>query len=307
MIRLANKWLELEISPKGAEICSIKGLRTGKEYLWKGDPALWNRHSPLLFPIVGRLNKDTAYIDGRKYKIPKHGFLSDAKFETKLLEPHMVVLYFDSSARMHSMFPFPFHIEVMYKLRSNHLEVLWRLRNTGISPMPFQIGGHPGLNYPNNSSHMRVKAYLSFRGRKNLESASVAESGCLAQRRYALPMEDIYLPITDELFNNDSVIIDRNQVDTVALLDLNKKPYVTLETQAPVILLWSPYRQDAPFICIEPWYGLPDYDGYEGDFEMRPYTNRVNPGHQAAMGYMLRMDAEVLPNALSRKNKFYKP
>lgn len=303
MIRLSNKWLEIEISPKGAEVCSIKGLRTHKEYIWKGDPALWNRHSPLLFPIVGRLNKDTAIIDGQRYKIPKHGFMSDAKFETKLIDEHKVVLYFDSSGKMHSIYPFPFHLEVMYKLRGNRLEVQWKLRNTGISVMPFQIGGHPGLYYPNNTSHAHIKAYLSFKGRRNIESASVADSGCLAQRRYELPMEGAYLPVTDELFNNDSVIIDQEQVDSISLLDLNKNPYVTLESNAPVTLLWSPYRQDAPFICIEPWFGLPDYEGYEGEFALRPYTNTVTPGHQAAMGYSLRMDAEALPPALSTKRK----
>ncbi|MDY2778499.1 MAG: aldose 1-epimerase family protein, partial [Alloprevotella sp.] len=47
---------------------------------------------------------------------------------------------------------------------------------------------------------------------------------------------------------------------------------------APVWLFWSPQGQHAPFVCAEPWYGLCDPIGYEGDVSGRPYINSLTAG-----------------------------
>ena len=51
MKTISNKQLTIQVSPHGAELCSI--VANGKEYLWQANPAFWKRHSPVLFPIVG--------------------------------------------------------------------------------------------------------------------------------------------------------------------------------------------------------------------------------------------------------------
>ena len=48
MKTISNKQLTIQVSPHGAELCSI--VANGKEYLWQADPAFWKRHSPVLFP-----------------------------------------------------------------------------------------------------------------------------------------------------------------------------------------------------------------------------------------------------------------
>lgn len=304
MDKLANKWLEIENSQKGAEVCSIKGLRTGNEYIWKGDGELWEKHCPLLFPVAGHLNNDVAYIDGTQYKMSDFGFVSDVRFERKSIESRVAVYALDSSAKMHQQFPFPFHLEVTYKLRANHLDIVWKVMNTGIIDMPFQIGGLPGINYPPLTGRSRVKGYLSFQRSSPVVSTAVSSSGCLKSRRYDLPLENDLLPVRDEFFSNDFIVIDQGQVKEVDLLDVAKRPYLSMKSQAPVKLLWSPLQRNAPFICMAPLYGLPDYEGYQGGFRERPYTNKLAPGHQTMVGYTLRMDAEVLPASLSiRKNK----
>ena len=54
MITLKNQYLTVEIDDLGAQLCSVKAP-CGREYIWQADPAIWGRHAPLLFPVIGRL------------------------------------------------------------------------------------------------------------------------------------------------------------------------------------------------------------------------------------------------------------
>ena len=80
MVELKNEQLSVVVSEKGAELQSIKDAH-GKEYLWQADPKYWNRHSPILFPIVCSVNDETYRVDGKEYHLPRHGFARDATFK----------------------------------------------------------------------------------------------------------------------------------------------------------------------------------------------------------------------------------
>ena len=271
--------------------------------MWNGDGRFWNRHSPLLFPLVGKLRDGRTKINGETYELPKHGFVSDAPFSKIDQNDRLLVYRLESTPEMHRIFPFPFRIDVTYKLRANQLKVIWRVLNTGVKILPFHIGGHPGINYPEYKQGSKVKAYAGFRRPSPIESAAVGSSGCLSEDRYDIPMVKNLLEITDECFKNDAIIIDRSQVKYIALYDLKQRPYVSMDFDAPVLLLWSPYGVDAPFVCLEPWYGLCDAENFKGDFYARPYTNVVAPGHYVEMGYTLHMDAEISRSAMSIKKE----
>nr|WP_253295574.1 hypothetical protein [Roseburia sp. MSJ-14] len=49
---LKNEQLTVGFETKGAEMISLRGNKSGKEYLWNADAKFWGRHSPVLFPIV---------------------------------------------------------------------------------------------------------------------------------------------------------------------------------------------------------------------------------------------------------------
>ena len=57
--RIENDYLCVRIQSKGAEMCSVVKKETGEELLWQADPAVWNRHAPILFPYCGRLKNGT--------------------------------------------------------------------------------------------------------------------------------------------------------------------------------------------------------------------------------------------------------
>ena len=91
---LENEELYVEINSVGAELSRIKNKKNDKEYLWNADEKYWKRHSPVLFPIVGKLKKNQTLIGGRTYELMQHGFARDLDFEpiTKLDHFHSYVL-----------------------------------------------------------------------------------------------------------------------------------------------------------------------------------------------------------------------
>ena len=49
--------------------------------------------------------------------------------------------------------------------------------------------------------------------------------------------------------------------------------------EAPLFGIWSPPGKNAPFICIEPWYGRCDDEYFDGDLTEREWGNKLAP-HQ---------------------------
>ena len=76
---LGDGGITATIKADGAELCSLRNAE-GIELLWQAGPA-WPRHSPLLFPIVGRLKDDQLRHRGTAYPITQHGFARDHRFE----------------------------------------------------------------------------------------------------------------------------------------------------------------------------------------------------------------------------------
>ena len=58
------------VKKEGGELISIK--KDGKEYLHDGKE-FWNRHAPILFPIVGMIKDNKTSILGKTYEMKQHG------------------------------------------------------------------------------------------------------------------------------------------------------------------------------------------------------------------------------------------
>ena len=105
MVELKNEQLSVVVSEKGAELQSIKDAH-GKEYLWQADPKYWNRHSPILFPIVCSVNDETYRVDGKEYHLPRHGFARDATFKLIAQSQRKVTFVLESSEATKKVYPY---------------------------------------------------------------------------------------------------------------------------------------------------------------------------------------------------------
>lgn len=288
MTTLSNEVLTVQVSGHGAELVS---LRKGHvEYLWQADPAFWGRHSPVLFPIVGSVWEARYRVDGTEYALGQHGFARDMEFTLVSSADDEVRYRLESSEETLEKYPWPFCLEIAYRLHGNSLDVIWEVVNPGDREMYFQIGAHPAFNYPDYDPDRMERGFFSFDRKDGLECIRIKAKGCVdAETKYPLELrEDGLLPLDRETFDSiDTLMLQDSQISCVTLHRPDGTPWLKLDFSAPVVGLWSPPRRNAPFICIEPWYGRCDRAHYEGDYRDKDWVNRLKPGEKFSSVYTI--------------------
>lgn len=290
-ITLTNDVLAVVIDTHGAELQSIDNIRTGRRYLWHGDKAYWGRRSPVLFPIVGSLWDGTFRMDGKEYGLGQHGFARDMEFAVMEDVPENEAWFvLEANDETMAKYPRNFRLEIGYSLIGERVTVMWRVVNKDALRMSFQIGAHPAFNYPDFSPSDPIHAYFTTDGGKILYSQIIAEKGCIGDETMEVKADsDGLVPVTGATYSRGALIFADNQMHRVSMLSKDKRPYVTLMFSAPLVGLWSPSGQ-APFMCIEPWWGRADKVGYEGEFSERQYVNQLEPGETFEASYMMIFD-----------------
>ena len=281
MHTLKNDVLTVEVSEHGAELHSIRKGAT--EYLWQADPKFWARHSPVLFPIVGSVWDKLYRVDGKIYELGQHGFARDMDFVKVEGNDTEVFYRLESNDETLKKYPWPFRLEIGYKLKGNAIEVIWRVYNPGTEEMYFQIGAHPAFYYPDYDPETDERGYFSFDRSEGLECIRIMEKGCVdAVTKYPLEIpQDGLLPLRKDTFDViDTIMLQDSQIGRVTLHRNDGTPWLSLKFTAPVVGLWSPPTKNAPFICIEPWYGRCDRAGYTGDYRQKDWVNRLEPGKE---------------------------
>ncbi len=291
MEKISNQKLEIGVKEHGAELCSIIRKSDGREYMWQASPEYWKRHSPVLFPIVGSLWNKEMRQDGKTYTMGQHGFARDMDFE--LIEKSADTLRYrlTSSEETKRLYPYDFILEIGYKLADNKVTVEWKVKNPSEQEIHFQIGAHPAFNYMNYNPEAETIGYFKFDKEDDTYTLSlVGEKGCLKEGRAQLATDKGILPINRHSFDNDAIILENDQVHSVTLLDADKKAYLTLRYEAPVIGLWSPARDGyAPFVCIEPWYGRCDRENYTGEYSQKDWMQHLAPGKEFDVKYSIEI------------------
>lgn len=290
MYTLKNDVLTVEVKEHGAELASIRKGST--EYLWQADPAFWGRHSPVLFPIVGSVWDKRYRIDGKEYELGQHGFARDMDFKLVEGNENEVRYRLESSEETLKKYPYPFVLEIAYRLEGNNVNVIWEVYNPCSEDIYFQIGAHPAFYYPDYDPQAMERGFLSFDRSENLRCIRIKEKGCVdAVTEYPLEMpQDGLLPLTKETFDAiDTIMLQDAQVGKVTLHRNDGSPWLSLDFDAPVIGIWSPPTKNAPFICLEPWYGRCDRVGYEGDYRDKDWINRLAPGERFKSVYTIEI------------------
>ena len=290
MHTLKNDILTVQVKEHGAELASI--MKGSTEYLWQADPAFWGRHSPVLFPIVGSVWEKRYRIDGVEYEMGQHGFARDMDFTLVDGNETEVRYRLESSAETLAKYPYPFVLEIAYRLEGNKLDVIWDVYNPSEEDIFFQIGAHPAFYYPDYDPQAPERGFLSFDRTEGLECIRIKEKGCVdAVTKYPLeiPAEG-KLPLTRETFDEiDTIVLEDSQVGNVTLHRNDGSPWLSLSFDAPVVGIWSPPTKNAPFICLEPWYGRCDRAGYEGDYRDKDWLNRLAPGERFSSVYTIEI------------------
>lgn len=274
------------IKADGAELCSLKTAE-GIELLWQAGPA-WPRHSPLLFPIVGRLKDDRLRHRGKTYPMTQHGFARDVRFEWVEQGAGSCRLALVDSQATRARYPFAFRLEVAYRIDDADLKVAFDITNTGDENLPASIGAHPAFNWP-LLPELEKQAYaLTF---SSEESAPIRrlEGGLMRARSEPSPVRGKVLPLSERLFDDDAVIIDRLASHSVRYA-ADRGPSIEMFWEGlPQLGVWSK-PGGAGFVCIEPWHGFASPSDFDGEFADKPGLMQIAPGEKRSLGYRVRLD-----------------
>lgn len=294
MQTLKNEMLTIQVSGHGAELQSIR--KDGYEYLWQGNPEYWGRRSPVLFPIVGSVWEKQFRVDGKVYEMGQHGFARDMDFELVSASDTEVWYKLESTEDTLKAYPWPFVLEIGYKLDGNSVEVLWKVTNPGDKEMYFQIGAHPAFYYPGYDPETEDRGVVAFDRNDNLQRSGFKGKGCVdPQARFPIPLsDDGMLRLKRDIFDDiDTLMLENDQVHKVVFLKNDSSPYLTVTFDAPVVAIWSPPKRNAPFFCIEPWYGRCDRADFTGEFKDRDWVNALAPGATFSASYTITLDSHV--------------
>ncbi|MCR5655790.1 MAG: aldose 1-epimerase family protein [Lachnospiraceae bacterium] len=277
---LKNEFIKVEVSAHGAELRSIQDVDNGREYLWQADKRFWARTSPVLFPVVGAF-KDGRYTHkGKTYEMGQHGFARDMDFTLESQTEDEIFFVLTDNEETLKKYPFHFKLVVGYELLENTVNVIWRVENTGDEDMFFSIGAHPAFRCSLGIDRMVFDTV-------NPLTSGILENGVLTDRTKTIETEKGNLILHAELFDEDALVIENNQTQSILLEDEEGKRFVDVDFSSPLVGIWSPPKKNAPFVCIEPWYGRADRADFEGELKDREYSNNLAPDGKFEANYQI--------------------
>ena len=283
-ITLKNEHLTVEIDDLGAQLCSVKAP-CGREYIWQADPAIWGRHAPLLFPVIGRLQGGQYTLGGKSYSISAHGFARDSKFEVAAQSETAVSFRLTESEETLALWPFPFVLTVTYTLEGNRLTKACSVENPGGETMYYELGGHDGFVAPLEAGETMDDYAILIPGMDTLTPYGMDEACMITPKSVTHPLEGGRIPLKPSVYGLDTVILGDLPQSRAILADKAGRPRVTLDFPGfPYLGLWTP---DKPFdtnsVCIEPWTTRPDGNLMGRGLADKPGIRTLAPGGTARL------------------------
>jgi galactose mutarotase-like enzyme len=280
LLQLRSGDLAAEVDPLGAQLSALSD-RSGHALLWSGDPSVWSGRAPLLFPIVGELAGGSYRLGTKSYELPRHGFARRSQFQIVESNAASAVLRLESDEQRFRQYPFHFRLDMRFALDGPVLSMTARINNLGDEPMPASFGYHPALRWPLPFGRPRSAHFIEFEEDEPAAIRRLDAQGLLTPEHHATPIRQRRLALDDALFENDVVIFDDIRSRSVTYgADDGLRIRVGFH-DAPFLGLWTKPR--AEFICIEPWHGIADPQGFRDDFREKPGVFIVPAGAGVAI------------------------
>ena len=258
---LENENYKLQVSEIGAELQSLRSKKTGREFLWSGDPAVWKGRSPILFPIIGRLLNDRYRVNGTEYTMPKHGLVRHEPFSLLAKTDTQLTLCRESDENSLRQYPFHFRLTVTYTLLENGLCVSHTVANPDDKPLLFSFGAHPGFTCD-------LGDRLVFEQNETVDTERLDdETGVLSDERFPLLQNENTVTITAHSFDHDALILSGLKSRYVTLVSDNRPQQVRFSFDSPLLGIWA--KPGAPYVCLEPWWGIDDDAHEKADFSQK--------------------------------------
>jgi galactose mutarotase-like enzyme len=286
LILIRSGALSAQINPLGAELAALKDGE-GRDLMWDGDPAVWAGRAPILFPIVGELAGGAYLWQGRRYALPRHGFARRRLFQVVEAGEASAVLRLTWDAQTLAVYPFRFQLDIRFSIEDATLTVAATARNLDdAAPMPASLGFHPAFRWPLPYGRPRAAHRITFAAPEPAPIRRLDANGLLKPEGLPTPVLGDTLPLSDALFVDDALILDQIASRTL-WYGAHEGPRLEIAfPEMPWLGLWT--KPGAGYVCIEPWRGIADPEGFAGDFADKPGVFMVAPGAAVEGGFSVR-------------------
>ena len=289
-VEISDGDVSATISTMGAELRSLRA--GGFEYLWQKEAGRPSGIAPVLFPICGSLFQGRYTFQGREYAMPNHGFARKKIFRAERSADGAAARFtLRSDDATRAMYPFEFSLSIAFRLEGRTLHVEATVRNNGLTDMPFAYGAHPGFNVPLGGNGQFEDWFLEFEPGSHPQAFEFGEGGLLNGRKHDVPLESgRRLPLRHERFNTTGLFL-ADAGNRVSLRSPTSPRSVTMTfPDMTNVGFWHEPGENARFLCVEPWSGLPSTVGVPDDLAVRPNMTRLAPGAETTLCHSISFD-----------------
>jgi galactose mutarotase-like enzyme len=288
MITLRGGDWGAKISETGAELKSLCRLSTGQEHIWHGDPAWWNGSAPVLFPVIGGLKAGEYTHEGRQYKLPSHGFARTSEFAVSRAGPDSAELTLSSSPKTREGYPFDFTLKVSFAVERAGISVRYDVTNTGAARMLFSIGSHPAFVVP-FAGGVLENYYVLFEREETIERWFFKDGIVVAGKTEEVLENSRVLSISRTMFDQGIMIFKHPASREFTIANSMNPHAIKVATDGvPYVGVWSK-PGGAPFLCIEPWHGIPDMSDTSGNLADKEGILGLEPRATFTTGYRVEI------------------
>ncbi|RHW52413.1 aldose 1-epimerase family protein [Bombilactobacillus bombi] len=292
MIKIKNSHYQVNIDSHGSQMIKIINKDYHFNYLWDG--LEWPKHAPILFPAIGRSNNDSYMLNGKKYSMPQHGFAADQEFSIISHTEDRAILELQSNQETKSQYPFNFRLQVIFNLLSSGLSISFIVKNLNQDDMPFSLGSHPAFKVPIANQGRFDNYYVDFVGNK--EPLKVYE---IIKKPYpyrtgkleSINTEGLHtIKLNHQIFKSGLRIILNHDINEVIVHSLKNKHSISLMvSDFDNVCLWTKEDSNLPFLCIEPFNGLPDIYGNTVDWYKKEGNLIIKPQQEEHIQYEIKL------------------
>ncbi len=266
MHQIENDYLKVRVREYGAELTSVFDKKNNIEHLWQADEKFWGWHAPVLFPVVGRCLNDEILIDGKKYPMEKHGFARKSNFKLLELSQEKMILSLTDSDETFKLYPYKFEFLIGYRLKGNKLHVSYEVRNKDDKTIYFQLGGHPAFAVPFNANEKYEDYFIEFAATENSARHYIDANGFFDGRTETVLDNSNRIQLRNDLFKDDALIFKDLKSRKVSIKSKDHSHSLSVDFNGFNYLgLWA--KENAPYVCIEPWLGCAGTAGEPVEFK----------------------------------------
>jgi len=275
MIQLENEHCSVAINTKGAELASFFNKQSGIEHIWQADLNYWGRHAPVLFPIVGQVEDGEYFVEGKRFELSQHGFARDMEFDVISSSKSEALFSLRFSDESLTKYPYKFELQIGYGLTKSELTISYKVLNLDDKEIFFQLGAHPGFSCPFLPEDKFEDHKVTFDKKLTEDRLLFADGLLTGEIQKEFLNEDSSIQLTRTTFDDDAIIFETENIESVSI-ENTKGNKLTMNMKGwPLLGIWSKPKADAPFVCLEPWFGVASVKGESKEFGEKKAIQKV--------------------------------